>query len=419
MLLASLQNGHAARFMRSARLMARRTTAQHVLLAALLTPVGMQSAAAQSALGSEVDPLVKRYGEAAAAKGADVGGEPGVSRQELIDWFSREYRNVPVTDVDGDGFRTGFDASAALVPALRDLVSTEEIEFVTDEDLFNDAMEILAVAADDDSRSFHAMWITQQYHDQNVTNETRPDGFPPNHDRSITRGWYPPNGQHKTSDSAQWPPNHFVAASGGWDPAVHSRDESQHRWPPNHYVSASVDWPYNNPNEHEPVLSRTWPPNHLTANSRKMFPDHYQPISTYDPNSIVPRYEHITELSSTWEHGQALSRARWPDSHHREFSLSWPSSHTMRLSVHWPAGHWGRTSSLWPVGDPPTYPPDWPQNHSPVVSKKWTEPKPLPPWFPSPTHSLYDSAKKIISSIVPTATGQETIGGAPIPNVAK
>lgn len=379
-------------------------------LSALLLAAFAGAAAASGVVAADRG-LHAKYGQHVAIPDRDGDGQ--ISDVEFIAWLSTHLSNVPLIDVNKDGATNSRDAAIMLAQALTDLATPpgDPTGQPPDDAAVRDAKEILDVWAstgstgdgDDpnlDPWEHHAEWVTQQYHDQRTTTETRPPGYPPNHDKGISDGWYTPPGSHTTGNSAQWPPSHIIAASTTWDPGVHLRDQSQHRWPPNHLLDVSIEWPMSTPNQHAVTVSRTWPPNHRLAESRDLTPNHYQPISEFDPDSVVPRGNHEMFFTNQWTHEVETSHLWWPGSHYFQISLSWPSSHSMRLSVHWPAGHWGNNSVLWPrEGEPPTYPKDWPPNHATAISREWSEPTPLPPWFPSPDHSIFASAQEIIGML--------------------
>lgn len=337
----------------------------------------------------------------------DADGDGVVSDAELIQALADRAASIPLIDADSD---SDIDRDDAVAVMARFLAGLQGAGAEPDEAMLEAAEQIVrgaeAAASEDDPYEFHAEWVTRQYHDQHTTNERRPGGYPPNHDQALTAQWYqPPANHNKTASGKNWPPNHLFDVTKTWTPDVHNVDHSRHRWPPNHFQDMSVEWPMETPNSHSVVVSRTWPPNHFLAASRDMFPEHYKPISTFDPNSVVPRWNHEQYFTSQWTHGTSLSHARWPGSHYFQMSLTW-EGHSMRLSIHWPPNHWMQTSQLWlPEGEPPTYPQDWPPNHSFSISKKWGDPPKLPPWFPGPDHSLWESAQDIIGGVVPGHQG--------------
>ncbi len=349
----------------------------------------------------------------------DVDGDGKVSDSEFLAWLSAYVRSVPLVDVTGDNLVTRDDGVAMLGQILTDLqtppgqatgAEPSAQTMLRAEEILTDLTGpgVIGDGGDDedlDPWEYHADWVTEQYHDQISTSETRPPGYPPNHDKALTDLWYPPAGSHQTGASSFWPPNHLIQASASWDPGIHDQTQSRHRWPPNHVLDISIEWPTSTPNQHAIVVSRTWNPNHRLAESRDMTPDHYEPISQIDPDSVVPRGHHLAFFTGQWTHNVETSHIWWPGSHYFQISLSWPDTHSMQLSILWPAGHWGNNSVLWPKeGEPPTYPRDWPPNHATAISREWSKPTPIPDWFPSPDHSLFETAQ-LIPDIIPDGEG--------------
>lgn len=158
----------------------------------------------------------------------------------------------------------------------------------------------------------------------------------PNHDTTITAGW----GDHGTSHSKLWDPNHFQSFSTTIPP-THNEVVSG-VWPPNHVTASSEGW-----NDHLQQTSMRWPPNHDQKDSNN---------GDYG--------WHSGHISSTWfehDHTTPASFARWPGNHVYAISQDWqsqPTPHVASVSLTWPPNHFASITSTWPKPVPA-----WPPNH--------------------------------------------------------
>jgi hypothetical protein len=222
--------------------------------------------------------------------------------------------------------------------------------------------------------------------------------IPNDHDFGISTTW--PISDHDGFKSRHYPPNHYATISNRWrwpDDDSHNYSvsvanpphalSSSKYWPPNHVMAVSGGWypPETPPLERHAIQSsRTWPPNHTTENSSA--------IGEHDEmwSLNVPRSDHLTEFSGTWDHNPELSGIAWPPSHIQSPSSGWPDSHTANTSIYWPGNHLINASGTWPH-DTDT---NWPPNHMLEFSNSWSQPGPGVPLFP-PGHSIWTTANEI------------------------
>lgn len=381
-------------------------------------------------LGLSVMPLLLCIGEAAAQDCSfgdgtivtDLDQDGQLTATDIGLWFKAQFANLPMEDLDGDGFLTERDLKLFLrnfaktmagdldgdgtvgpvdLQMLSDRLSAQSPQLVHAPDQNGDGrvdVDDFILLADKlgcplDDATLDRMvkgilkallylpndeWGNQGFgsDDDHVTyfsdtwnhQESLSYFWPPNHEGSISSTWMDPP-VHNELQSEHWPPNHIFPMSELWDSSGHTQNSSD-QWPSNHHRFSSNTWPGN----HMRLVSRVWPAGHTAQDS-----------------SIDGKSDHWGSISITWNgvHAQQLSNERWPPNHAYPHSGTW-FNHDQQISATWPPSHFSGISTLWPSDTE-----GWPANHLLSTSNDWGTPPDSIPFMP-PDHSIWSSVLDLV-----------------------
>lgn len=363
----------------------------------------------------------------------DIDGDGVVSDMDFIAWFVSYVDDVPIVDVNGDGFIDCDDAVLTLAAVLNGLAGDLEPDGVIN------AQDVAAVVQKM-KEPLPSGGITAREGDVNV------DGVVDEHDISLildsigqsmelssedvafsilesVPGSMCYAKKHSAYFSSTWPgdrrprwapPDHHYDFSRTWPPE--RRPETpppgwEPPWPANHHADLSrswplVDWPYghmllaslmNWPGEHGTNFSSKWPPNHNYSVTREWVVP--LPNTTWPPHSIDsssrnwPPNHRLEQSNSTGPHHVATSwRLRPPSPHLQDVSKTRHPAHDPTRSAMWPPNHYTHVTNGWPDSHSMSTSVYWPPNHYTVPSSGWPQDTD-PPWLPN--HFLETSLKEM------------------------
>ncbi len=395
------------------------TFSRFLIAAACALPLAACATVHAATPAPGIDPTLARVAPAE----VDVDGDGVLTKSDLVAWLRTRYRDMKISDHDGDGRITFADSRVDIARILGGLAGDLNGDGVVDAHdaaiLTGNASRHLAGATIADG-DLNLDGVVDRL-DLDVLSQLM--GTRLEQDMGALAQGVIDEGRGRALMMSRAPVNHIVVISDGYDPALPWPDGMPDDYPANHADDYSYQWPiWPDPNEipqplpgdaPTPHIHRTglswghwiavsqWPANHLYSPSAAWAPlshdtamsefewqtwpsNHNRPISATWNGPGPGGVPHETSVSRSWDPSHAVSVSLAPNPHsnpelpmltdpspHLEWASStWP--HRVDVSsIAWPTNHVAQLSGSWKESHKMNLSIYWPGSHHGAVSKLW------------------------------------------------